>query len=136
MDSGGHDVGGFFSGKLHDILPQVGLQGFNACVHEGLVETDFLGHHRLSLHDQLDIVFFGDFQAALDGRLPVPCKMDVPASLPNLIRQGFQEDVQVFDGLFSDFMGSKTQFGSFRKRLIQGGCGRAQAILDIPQGIL
>src|SRR5699024_4338295 len=51
VDRGHQDVAGGVPGQLDDQLGQVGLDGLDAGMGQGLVQPDLLGRHRLDLED-------------------------------------------------------------------------------------
>ncbi len=94
---GKHEVIRRFLAELHDELAEVGLDDFAARLLHRVVQMDFLGSHRLGLHDDLRVLLAQDAEDDLAGLLRVACPMDFRAARLDQPDELFKMPVEMVD---------------------------------------
>ena len=117
----GNDVGRCFIGQLNDVLPQIGLQGFDAGIGQSVVQANLLRNHGFAFDHPLDLVFRSHFQAVGHGFFCILGKINMAAVFAHIAGQLLQQAVQVLDGIHAYVMGHMPQVGPFGQAVDRPG---------------
>ena len=96
----GDDVIRLHAGKLDDVLAQIGFHGLQIMVLQTLVQVQFLGGHRLGLHNQLRAALFGQVQDEVRHLGPVVAKHYLSAMRGDVLLYLLQVVIQIVDSVF------------------------------------
>ena len=110
VQGGRDDVIRSLLGKLNNVLAEVGFNHFDAARFQVMVEVNFLGDHRLRLHDQLDAALASQIRYELTGFAGVARPDEFAAAGGNVALQFFEVIIEMVERMFLDVVGVLTQF--------------------------
>ena len=131
-----NDMRGRLAGQLDDVFPQIGFHDFDTGGFKGVVKPDFFGEHGFTLDRHGYTMLLGNAEAAVHSCLGILGKMNMTPMFADVAGKGFQQNVEILDGIHADVMRLEAQTRSLWEVQITLGRAFPKPFLKVYQGCM